>query len=263
MRARTLAILFVQLRRSLLVAMQYRVDFLINAVMAVFWTISAIVPLFVLYSNRKTVAGWTWPEALVVVACFTILKGVLAGAIQPSLQAVVEQVRKGTLDFLLLKPADAQFLVSTSQFELWRTSDIISGAIVLVYAFSVLGRAPSLPHVGLMLMLLLSATVILYSIFIIVISLAFRFVKVDNLSYLFMSIYDAARWPASVFRGAFSFIFTFIIPLSLMTTYPALAILGRLSATDVVVALATAAAFFFVSRLIWLRSIAHYTSAGG
>jgi ABC-2 type transport system permease protein len=260
---RTFAILSVQLRRSLLVAMQYRVDFALNAVMAVFWTISAIVPLFVLYSNRKTVAGWTWPEALVVVACFTMLKGVLAGAIQPSLQAVVEQVRKGTLDFLLLKPADAQFLVSTSQFELWRASDVVSGAIVLVYAFTVIGHPPSALGAALMVLLLASATVILYSIFIIVISLAFRFVKVDNLSYLFMSIYDAARWPSSVFRGAFSFVFTFIIPLSLMTTYPAQAILGRLSAPDVGAALGTSAFFFMVSRLVWLRSISHYTSAGG
>ena len=260
---RTLAILSVQLRRSLLVAMHYRVDFVINAVMSVFWTISALVPLFVLYASRKTVVGWTWPEALVVVACFTMLKGVLAGAIQPSLQAVVEQVRKGTLDFLLLKPADAQFLVSTSQFELWRTSDIVSGGIVLAYAFSKLGRAPSVSGVALMLLLLVSATVILYAIFIIVISLAFRFVKVDNLSYLFLSIYDAARWPSSVFRGVFSFLFTFIIPLSLMTTYPALAVLGRLTVVDLAVAVGTATGFFVISRVVWLRSIAHYTSAGG
>ncbi|MCC6811051.1 MAG: ABC-2 family transporter protein [Deltaproteobacteria bacterium] len=261
--SRTLAILGVQLRRSVLVALQYRVDFVLNAVMAVFWTASSIVPLFVLYSNRKSVAGWTWPEALVVVACFTMLKGCLSGAIQPSLQAVVEQVRKGTLDFLLLKPADAQLLVSTSRFELWRTSDVVSGALVLVYALVQLGYTPSVGAVALMALLLVSAVAILYAIFIVVISLAFRFVKVDNLSYLFMSIYDAARWPASVFRGVFSFVFTFVIPLALMTTYPALALLGRLAVTDVLIALATAAAFFLAARVVWLRSIRHYTSAGG
>jgi ABC-2 type transport system permease protein len=191
------------------------------------------------------------------------LKGCLSGAIQPSLQAVVEQVRKGTLDFLLLKPADAQFLVSTSQFELWRGSDVVSGLCVLVYALVQLDYVPSVISVALMTVLLVSAVFILYAIFIMVISLAFRFVKVDNLSYLFMSIYDAARWPSSVFRGAFSFVFTFVIPLALMTTYPALALLGRLAALDVLLALATAAIFFALSRLLWLRSIRHYSSAGG
>jgi ABC-2 type transport system permease protein len=29
---------------------------------------------------------------------------------------VMDHIRKGTLDFVLLKPADAQFLVSTARF---------------------------------------------------------------------------------------------------------------------------------------------------
>ena len=99
----------IQLRTSLLLAMQYRLQFFLDGVMSLFWTASALVPLLVLFGSRSSVAGWTWPEALLVVAGFTTLKGVLDGAIQPSLGQVVEQVRKGTLDFLLLKPVDAQF----------------------------------------------------------------------------------------------------------------------------------------------------------
>ena len=48
-----------------------------------------------------------------VTGWFILLQGVLDGAINPGLQAVIEHIRKGTLDFVLLKPADAQFLVST------------------------------------------------------------------------------------------------------------------------------------------------------
>src|SRR5438309_6567691 len=97
-------LLGVQLRASALLAMQYRPDFLLQAVMSVFWTGSALVPLLVLFDRRPTVAGWTRPEALLVVAWFTLLKSVLEGAIQPALMNVVEQIRRGTLDFVLLKP---------------------------------------------------------------------------------------------------------------------------------------------------------------
>ena len=55
------------------------------------------------------------PESLVVVGFFTLLHAVLEGAVSPSLTAVVEHIRHGTLDFVLLKPADAQFLVSTAK----------------------------------------------------------------------------------------------------------------------------------------------------
>jgi ABC-2 type transport system permease protein len=260
---RYLRLLGNQLRVSALLAMQYRLDFVLDAVMSFFWTASALVPLLVLYGQRTSVAGWTWPEALLVVAWFTLLKGVLDGAIQPALSNVVEHIRKGTLDFLLIKPVDAQFMVSTSRFELYRGSDVFGGLCVLGWALHRLGRWPSVLGVILAALLLVGAVVILYSIWILVVSLAFFVVKVDNLSYLFGSIYDAARWPASIFRGVLAFVFTFVIPIAVMTTYPALAILGRLSALRAVGALGGAAVFAFAARKVWLRAMGHYTSAGG
>ncbi len=47
----------VQLRMSLLLSMQYRLEFFLDALMSVFWTASAIVPLVVLFGARRTVVG--------------------------------------------------------------------------------------------------------------------------------------------------------------------------------------------------------------
>ena len=73
-------------------------------------------------------------------------------------------------------------------------------------------------------------------------SAAFWVVKVDNLTYLFGSLFDAGRWPIDVFRGIFRgalrFVFTFVFPLALMTTYPALALLGKLDAGTALLRLA-------------------------
>jgi len=260
---RYLTLLGIQLRASALLAMQYRLDFVLDGLMSLFWTGSALVPLLVLYADRPSVAGWTWPEALLVVAWFTLLKGVLDGLVQPALANVVEHIRKGTLDFLLLKPVDAQFMVSTSRFELYRGSDMLGGLVLLGWALHRLHRWPSAGALGMAALLLFGAVTILYSIWILVVSLAFFVVKVDNLTYLFSSIYDAARWPSSIFRGVLAFVFTFVIPLALMTTYPALALLDRLSFTRAAGAVASAGAFFFVARRVWLFAVGHYTSAGG
>lgn len=260
---RYLRLFAVQLRASALLTLQYRVDFIVNAILSVFWTITALVPLLVLFQRRGSVAGWTWPEALLVVGWFTLLKGVLDGAIQPSLTNVVEQIRKGTLDFLLLKPADAQFLVSTSKFELRKITDVIGGLAIIGYGLARLDRIPSATALVTSLLLFLGAATMLYSLFIMVACLAFVVVRVDNLSFLFASVYDAARWPASVFRGALSILFTFVIPLAVMTTYPALALLGRLDGSHLAAALGGAVVFASVSRFTWTRAVGHYTSAGG
>jgi viologen exporter family transport system permease protein len=256
-------LLAVQLRTSLLLAMQYRLDFALDAVMALFWSATAVIPLVVLYHQRPEVAGWTWPEALIVVGWFTCLKGFLDGAIRPSLGNVVEHVRKGTLDFILLKPADAQFLVSTTRFDLFAFIDVFAGVGLVAWAFRALGRAPTSGAVALTALLLAGALGILYAMWILVVCLAFVVVKVDNLSFLFATIFDAARWPSSVFRGFWAFAFTFVVPLAVMTTFPARAILGRLDPGSAVGAIGASVALLVVARVVWKGAIGRYTSAGG
>jgi ABC-2 type transport system permease protein len=258
---RYLRLLGVQLRASTALALQYRVEFLGEAFLSLFWVGWSLVPIVVVFGHREAVAGWSYAEALVVLGWFTLMKGVLEGAVNPSLVAVVEHIRKGTLDFVLLKPADAQFLVSTAKFKPARVADALGALAIFVLAFRQLGRWPSPPHVLAACALLVCAAVVLYSIWILVVSAAFRLVKVDNLSFLFQSIFDAARWPASVFRGGWRLVFTFVVPLALMTTYPALALLGRLEPASAAGALAGAAAFAALARAIWVRSIGRYTSA--
>src|SRR4051812_22648894 len=210
--------------------MQYRFDFVFNGLKALFWLAVTLVPLRVVFSQRAEVAGWTWPESLVVLGWFALLKAVLEGSVSPSLTAVVEGVRTGALDFVLLKPADAQFLVSTARFEPWRAIDAAGALGILGYAFFLLGRWPRPGHVLIALVLLLVAVLLLYSLWILVVSASFWVVRVDNLSYLFGSIFDAGRWLLSVFNRALRIVFTFVFPLALMTTYPAEALLGRLDA---------------------------------
>jgi ABC-2 type transport system permease protein len=258
---RYLRLLGVQFRASAQVAMQYRVEFLVEGAMAFFWMAWAVVPLVVVYAHRPSVAGWSFDQALVVVGIFILMKGVLEGAVNPSLASVVEHIRKGTLDFVLLKPADAQFLVSTAKFEPWRVVDVSAGLAVVVLAMARMGRLPSPAEVAAALALGACALWTLYSLWILVVSAAFLVVKVDNLSFLFLSIFDAARWPISVFTGAWRVIFTVVIPLALMTTFPAEALLGRLPSATLALSAAGTVAFAALTRAVWLRAIARYTSA--
>jgi ABC-2 type transport system permease protein len=248
-------------RASAAVAMQYRADFLVQGALALFWTTWSLVPIAVVYGARETVAGWSFEEALVVIGWFMVMKGILEGAVNPSLASVVEHIRKGTLDFILLKPADAQFLVSTTKFAPWRTIDVVGGVVIFAIAFHRLGRWPAPQDVLAGFLLLLCAALILYSLWILVISAAFFVVKIDNLSFLFVSIFDAARWPVDVFRGFLRFVFTVVVPLALMTTYPARALLGKLAPAQAGIALAGAVVFALFARALWTRSIGRYTSA--
>jgi ABC-2 type transport system permease protein len=151
--------------------------------------------------------------------------------------------------------------VSTARFDPWKMVDAPTGIGMIVLGLSMAGRWPSLGQVGAALLMLVGASLTLYALWIIVVSAAFYVVRLDNLAFLFMSIFDFARWPVSIFRGALRFVFTFVIPLALMTNYPALALLGRLSPRVGAAVLAGSLGFVVLARLIWLRAIGRYTSA--
>lgn len=259
--ARYLRLIALQARVSATLAMQYRLDFVLKGGMAVFWLAVTLLPLYALFDQRPTLAGWTLPEALVVMGWFILLKALLDGAVNPSLLTVVEGIRDGRFDFILLKPADSQFLVSTARFEPWRVFDVLGALAVFGYAFTRLPRWPAPAHVAAALALLLLAVLLLYSLWLMVVCLSFWVVKVDNLSYLMASLFDAARWPVTVFPPALRIIFTFVFPLALMTTYPALALLGRLGPGTVLACSAGCLSFAALARLCWRRALAAYTSA--
>lgn len=254
-------VLAAQVRLSMLLAMQYRWEFLLDGVMSLFWTVTALIPLYLVFQERPVIAGWQHAEALVVVAFFTLLDALLKGAINPSLATVIEHIRHGTLDFVLLKPADSQFIVSTQRFLPWRALSVVAAGLIFAYAFSRIGTVPSPRAIAASLVMLACGVLVLYSLWILVVSVAFRAVRIDNLRYLFEAVFDAARWPASVFKGALSFLFTFVIPLALMTTYPAEALLGTLTFERLVGGLAGSVGFAIAARAVWTRSIRGYTSA--
>ncbi len=260
---RYLRLFRIQLRASVLLAMQYRGDFVLDGVLEVLFVAPSIVPLVVVFDQRSSIFGWTFPEALVVVGFFHFLNALVEGAINPSLLAVVEHVRKGTLDFVLLKPADAQFLVSTARFQMWKATNVLSALLIWAFAFHRMGHWPRPLDVLVAVTMLGLSVTILYSLWIITVSTAFYVVRIDNLTYLFDSIFDAARWPSSVFRGVLRIVFTFVIPLGVMTTFPAEALLGRLSLQALGGAAVGAFLAALLARVVFQRALGRYTSAGG
>ena len=130
---------------------------------------ASLVPLVVRLRPPRRVAGWTWLDALLVVGWFLPEGGAGGGGPARRWPAVVEHIRKGTLDLVLLKPVDAQFMVSTARFAPWHVVDVAAGAGVIAWAFSRLSRWPGAADVASALLLTVCAVIVLYSMWIVVV----------------------------------------------------------------------------------------------
>lgn len=258
---RYLRLFLVQLRTSVAAGMAYRADFLLEGLMAIAWMALTLLPLVVLYSGRTEVAGWDAPSALIVIAYFLAVRAVLEGVVSPSFVDLVERIRSGAFDYVLLKPVDAQAIMSASRFEPWKIFDLLGAIALVIYAFAKLGHPPALPDLGLGLLLFVAGVLAMYSLWILCAAASFWVVRLDNLTYLLGAIFDTARWPVQVFRGLWRIVFTFVIPVAIMTTFPAMALLGRLSTHTALATIVGSLGLVVVSRVVWRTAIRSYTSA--
>lgn len=247
-------------RVALMTAMQYRASFLVEFVVGTGTAVGMVVPLVFVYEHASTVAGWTFHEALLVTAFFMMLQGLVGLLVEPNVGALVDAIRTGTFDFLLLKPPDAQLVASVQRIAPARVWDLLAGLGVAVWALSGIG-APAPIDVAVAAGLLFAGLAAMYGLWVLVITSSFWFVRVDNLRFLLGAILDAGRWPVGVYRGWVRVFLTVIVPVAVVTSYPALALLGRMDGALAAQALAVAAGMLVLSRIAWTQALRHYTSA--
>jgi ABC-2 type transport system permease protein len=188
---------------------------------------------------------------------------VIESVLRPGIGRLAEDVRSGGLDLVLVRPVDAQFYVTFRRLDIWRLADIVLGLGLAAYALARLGVVPSVGQIAAFVVTLGAAVAVVYAIWLTLMSLAFWFVAVENISVLFDSVFEAARYPVTAYPGVLRFLFVYLLPIAWTTTIPASALIGRLEPGIAVVALLVATVAIALSRLLWRSALRRYTSAGG
>ena len=78
---------------------------------------------------------------------------------------------------------------------------------------------------------------------------------------VFWNIFEAGRYPVDIYRRPIRLGLTYIIPLAFITTFPAAALVGKSSPTNVAAALVVAALSLVGTSAFWRYGLRHYTGA--
>jgi ABC-2 type transport system permease protein len=258
---RYLRLLWTFFRVGVIGELAYRVNFFVQLFESLLELGTAVAGLAVIFSYTSILGGWTPDQVLALVGVFFLMGGAIRLVIQPSLEQLIESVRDGTLDFTLVKPEDAQLLSSIQRVEIWKVTDIGLGIAVLAVALVRLGAGVGALHAAGFAAALLAGGVIVYSFWMILATSAFWLVRVENILMVFQSMYEAGRWPVSIYPGWLRFALTFIVPVAFAVTVPAQALAGRLTWQVLAGAWVFAAALFTAARLFWLAGLRRYAGA--
>jgi ABC-2 type transport system permease protein len=245
---------------SLQLDLEYRIDFVINIGTALISLGAGWIVLDVMFRHAESFGGWSFLEALALFGIYMVFEEFVYGVLTLNLSRLPQLIQNGDLDFILLKPVNSQFQVSLRRLPLMSLPTALFGIGVMIYA--TLGLGTLTPgNVLLTGLLFLDGVVIIYSLWVLLLTTAFWFVKVENITEIFNAFFAAGRFPVSAFPSWVRFVLTFIVPIAFITTVPASAAVGRLTWSMGLASLAIAAGLLCLSHLFWRVALASYTSA--
>ena len=257
---RYLRLIIIFIGNTVSAQLEYRANFLLSLLASLLEIGANLFALSLFFSGGASFGGWTYAEATVVLGVFMTVEGFITSFLYPNLNRISEHIRTGTLDFLLLKPIDSQFVISTRNINFFRLADILLGLIVVYLSIR---QLPSVAPTQLLLaiLLLLSGMAMVYSLWFFLATMSFWFVKVENITELFNTFFSAGRLPITAFPSWVRRILTYVVPIAFITTVPAQALTGRLNLSSVLVSLVLAAILLVGSRMFWSFALRNYTSA--
>jgi ABC-2 type transport system permease protein len=164
-----------------------------------------------------------------LLGVFHLVNALMNILIWPNTEKFNASVRDGTLDYTLLQPADSMFLVTFSRMVIWRAWDLVLGAVLIGIGIQMSGRGVPAAQLASFLLLAVTGTIILYSLWIVMIAATFWFTKFDNNVTILQALLDTGRYPATVYPFWLRMIITFVIPVAVATTIPLQALRGELA----------------------------------
>jgi len=257
---RYLRLLRIFFRTELQYELEYRLNLLLEIVQSIVVIATSVGAILVLFSYTTVLNGWDIGAMLVLLGCFYLVQGFGELVLQPSFEKFMEHVRLGTLDFTLLKPASAQFLVTLRNFQVVQLAQMGLGVIVVVVGLSRLPSVGFAEAIGFPIALL-CGFVLIYALLVALSTFAFWFVRVDNLMALYWSFMDAGRFPVDVYPGWLRVTLSSAVPIGIAVTVPAQAISGRLDPLGLLFLVVGSAAAFVIASWFWRLGLRSYTGA--
>jgi viologen exporter family transport system permease protein len=217
----------VLLRVGFAAALQYRADFVMTAVGAVFYEAVSLAFVGVVIHAFGSIGGWTFTEVAFVYGIRTMghaLHGILSG----QLWATDYVVREGEFDRYLLRPVNPLIQLITRSFQVTAVGDIVFGVAVLAITAA---AAPIDWSVGWVLFLIaavVGSALTESAVMLAISSLTFRLLASSPLLQVADTVFVTfGPYPLSVLPRAVSYLLTFVLPLAFAAYLPAAVLLHR------------------------------------
>jgi ABC-2 type transport system permease protein len=260
--SRYLSIYAALWKNSVTREMNFKSNFLLWILVEMLWFGLQLSFISVLYLHTDHIGTWTKWQVVMLIGASHFIQQVFQAFFLVNCTNLSELVRSGKLDFLLLLPVNTRFVVSLRQVDLGAFVNASSAVALMVYAARQLHLVPTLVQVLGFLVLCVAGIVIHYSLMFLLASISFWTVRAQGIVWGYYNLFNIARMPDEAFGGLFKAVFTFALPMLLVSNVPVRLLANKLnSPVQVVLLLVMSVVCFCLSEWGWRASMRRYTSA--
>jgi ABC-2 type transport system permease protein len=260
--ARYLSVYGAMWRNSVVREMSFKLNFILWIFVEMLWFAMQLVFINVLYLHTDRIGTWTKWEVILLMGVSHFIQQFFQAFFLTNITALSENIRTGKLDFMLLLPVNTRFLISLRQVDLGGFVNAATAFAVMVYAGIQLQLSPGIGQIAGFLLLVMVGVLIHYSLILILSCISFWTVRADGIVWGYYNLFNIARLPDDAFHGAFKAVFTFVIPMLVVSNVPAKVLINKLSSPfEWVQLVLLAIVIFLISEGVWRFSVKRYTSA--
>lgn len=265
---KTLHIYWKLIGISLRSRMQFRADFLVGLISVIALNAINLATIGVLLNQFHSLSGWTIWEIVFLYSIWVLAHSIFSMLFW-HMDDLEFYITQGTFDIFLLRPISPFIQFIGRDINYMGFADILVGITGLSIALENLRIQMSVWHWAYMVVIVLSGTIIEFSITLLLACVAFWTGRSSSSINTVMEVNMAIqRYPVDMYGRWFQLFVTCILPVAFINYYPAKLLLGKSNPGDTwywLNYLSPFVAIFLlgISAKFWKRALKQYSSSGG
>lgn len=212
------------------------------------------------FKHTEEVAGYNLVETALFFLTFNLVD-MIAQIFFRGVYGARRVVADGDFDFYLIQPCSPLFRMTLTTVDFLDVATILPVLVMIGVVFARL-PGPIGPWRGALYVLLTANGVgLAFAAHVLVSALAVRTQELENTIWIYRDIMFMGKFPVDIYGAAARWTLTLVVPVAVMATFPAKALLGTLSPAWTAYSFALDAVLLAASGWYWLNSVRQYTSS--
>ncbi|OGL52291.1 hypothetical protein A3K55_00565 [Candidatus Shapirobacteria bacterium RBG_13_44_7] len=220
-----------------------------------------VFTVFAIFSTTKSIGSFTLNQAIIVVIVYNLVDSFTQFLFR-SIYSFRPILLRGEFDLDLLKPLPSFFRPLLSNPDFLDLPSITLQLTALGFFIIKLNINPSPVDIFNFLALFVISVIVAFSLHLLMAAFSILTTEIDNIAGIYRSFIRSGIVPTDIYSGTFRLIIDYLIPVTILVTIPAKAILGLLTVQSILYTAIFSLVLFTASILFWRHTLRYYTSTG-